>query len=105
VLTNLLDNALEWTPAGGEIEVTARVRGEALEVAVANSGSPIPAADLPHLFEKFWTRRQSGSGLGLAICRRIVEAHGGEIRVASRRGGPRFVFTLPLAPVPAPLPS
>lgn len=100
VLTNLFDNALEWTPTGGRIELSARVRNDSLEVSVTNSGPPIRPADMPNLFEKFWTRRAGGSGLGLAITRRIVEAHGGEIRVSNRRSGPRFTFTLPLAPVP-----
>ena len=52
------------------------------------------------LFDKFWTRRRGGSGLGLAICRRIVEAHDGVIRAENGGAGPRFVFRLPLAPVP-----
>ena len=105
VLTNLLDNAFEWTPPGGEIELLARVEAGMLVVSLANSGPPIPAADLAHLFEKFWKRRQTGSGLGLAICKRIVEAHGGEIGVVNRRSGPRFSFTLPLAAVSASVPS
>src|SRR6266700_65607 len=105
VLTNLLEKAVEWTPAGGRIALAARAvegvedgSGEAwLEVCVENAGPAIPAADLEQLFDKFWTRRRGGSGLGLAICRRIVEAHGGRIDAENGPDGPRFVFRLPTA--------
>jgi signal transduction histidine kinase len=62
---------------------------------VANEGPAIPPADLDQIFDKFWTRRRGGSGLGLAICRRIVEAHGGAIRVENTSSGPRFTLRLP----------
>lgn len=101
VITNLLENALEWTPARGVIELGSRVRGRELEAWVENSGPPIAAPDLDLVFDTFWTRRSKGTGLGLAICKRVVEAHGGTIKVENRRRGPRFTFTLPLAPVPA----
>jgi two-component system sensor histidine kinase KdpD len=101
VITNLLENAAEWTPAGGAIAIGARARGPCVEAWVANEGPPIPAADLEQIFEKFWTRRRGGSGLGLAICRLIVEAHGGVIRAENTPRGPRFVFELPLAQRPA----
>jgi signal transduction histidine kinase len=65
---------------------------------VENQGPDIRPADLTEVFDKFWTRREGGSGLGLAISRRIVEAHGGEIRAENTRQGPRFTFTLPLVP-------
>jgi two-component system sensor histidine kinase KdpD len=100
VLTNLLENALEWTAAGGAIEVGAAVRGSELEAWVENEGPEIAPADLDKVFDTFWTRRARGSGLGLAICKRVVEAHGGTIRAENRRRGPRFTFTLPLARVP-----
>lgn len=101
VLTNLLENAVEWAPAHGVIELGARARGAELEAWVENSGPPIAPADLDRVFDTFWTRRTKGTGLGLAICKRVVEAHGGTIRVENRRRGPRFTFTLPLAPVTA----
>lgn len=101
VLTNLLENALEWAPAGGVIEVGANPRGGVLEAWVENEGPSVAPVDLDRVFDTFWTRRARGSGLGLAICKRVVEAHGGTIKVENRRRGPRFTITLPLAPVPA----
>lgn len=117
VLANLLENAAEWTPPGGRITVGAAVvtatedadgasegTGEVLSAWVENQGPEIRPADLTEIFDKFWTRRKGGSGLGLAISRRIVEAHGGEIRAENTRRGPRFTFTLPLAPQPVTAP-
>lgn len=101
LLTNLLQNAIEWTPAGGRIAVSARVQGSQLEAAVENEGPEIPPNDLQSIFDKFWTGRAHGTGLGLAICKRVVEAHGGRIEARNLRGGPRLTFTLPLAPVAA----
>ncbi len=101
VLANLLENAHEWAPPGGVIEVGAAPQGAMLEAWVENEGPAIAAADLDHVFDTFWTRRARGSGLGLAICKRVVEAHEGTIRVEIRRRGPRFIFTFPLANVPA----
>src|SRR6202521_3489919 len=101
VLTNLLENALEWTAPGGAIEVGAAVHGNDVEAWVENAGPEIAPADLDKVFDTFWTRRARGSGLGLAISKRVVEAHGGTIRAENRRRGPRFIFTLPLARVTA----
>jgi two-component system sensor histidine kinase KdpD len=101
VLANLLENAHEWAPPNGLIEVGAAPQDGMLEVWVENEGPPIATADLDRVFDTFWTRRARGSGLGLAICKRVVEAHGGTIRVENRRRGPRFIFTFPLAQVPA----
>ena len=99
VLTNLLENALEWAPPTGAIAVGAVAREAFLEAWVENDGPAIAPMDLDRVFETFWTRRARGSGLGLAICKRVVEAHGGTIRAENRRRGPRFTFTLPLARV------
>lgn len=107
VLHNLLANALRYTPAGGTITLTAaNAPGAAPGVlfTVCDTGQGIAAADLPHVFERFWradrarTRGQGGSGLGLAIARQLIEAHGGQIGVASAPGkGSRFWFRLPAA--------
>jgi len=104
VLTNLLENALAHTPAGGRIVLSVRVQDAHVLLCVADNGSGIAAADLPRIFERFYRadkarpRDASGSGLGLAIVKRIVELHGSEIRVDSETGrGTRFWFELPLA--------
>jgi two-component system sensor histidine kinase KdpD len=101
VLANLLENAHEWAPSNGVIEVGAAPRDGMLEAWVENEGPSIAVGDLEHVFDTFWTRRARGSGLGLAICKRVVEAHGGRIWAENRRRGPRFTFTFPVAPVPA----
>jgi two-component system, OmpR family, sensor histidine kinase KdpD len=111
VLTNLLENALKYTPPGTPIRVTARVAGEALEVAVADEGPGIPATALPHLFDKFYrvssgSGQPKGTGLGLAVAKGLVEAHGGRIAAESARGhGTAFRFTLPLDAPPAESPA
>jgi two-component system, OmpR family, sensor histidine kinase KdpD len=97
VLTNLLENAVEWTPAAGRITVGAERHSGELAVWVENQGPPIAADELERVFSKFWTRRKGGSGLGLAISRRIVDAHGGTIRAENLAAGPRFTCLLPLA--------
>jgi two-component system sensor histidine kinase KdpD len=102
VVTNLLENAHEWAPPGGVIEVGASPRDGMLEAWVENEGPPIATGDLDRIFDTFWTRRARGSGLGLAICKRVVEAHGGTIRAENRRRGPRFTFTFSLAKVSTP---
>jgi two-component system sensor histidine kinase KdpD len=99
VITNLVENAIDWSPPGGAIEIGAGVRDSELQAWVENEGPAIAPADLDRVFDTFWTRRAQGSGLGLAICKRVVEAHGGAIRAENRRRGPRFTFTLPLARV------
>ena len=101
VLTNLVENALEWAPASGALAIGAVARDSVLEAWVENDGPAIAPVDLDRIFETFWTRRARGSGLGLAICKRVVEAHGGTIRAENMRRGPRFTFTLPLARVTA----
>ena len=102
VLSNLLQNAIRHTPAGGTVSVTAHHRGARAEIEIADTCEGIAPGDLPHIFEPFYrgeksrARDGSGAGLGLAIARGIVEAHGGAIRVESEIGtGSRFVFTLP----------
>jgi PAS domain S-box-containing protein len=102
VLINLLSNARKYSPAGGVIRVDARVIGDAIQVSIQDHGLGIPPEALPKLFNKFYRianadrRLISGTGLGLAICRRIVDAHGGQVGVASEGPGQgsRFYFTL-----------
>ena len=111
VWTNLLDNALQHTPAGGKVTATAQVIAETstagasrlVEVAVTDTGEGIPAAELERVFERFYqvdksrARTRGGAGLGLAIAKGIVEAHGGRIRAESVVGlGTRLVVRLPL---------
>lgn len=101
VVSNLVGNAIKFTPPGGRITVRARREGREVVVCVEDSGAGIASEDLPYVFERFWqakNERRRGAGLGLAIARSIVEAQGGRIWVESRPGhGSRFSFTLPLA--------
>ena len=104
VFSNLCDNALRHTPAGGTVVIEARQQRNLLEVAVTDSGKGIPPEALARVFDRFYradTSRQvrtGGSGLGLTIVRAIVEAHGGTIRAENvPQGGARFIFSLPIA--------
>jgi len=104
VFTNLLDNAVKHTPAGGTITLGAHTAQNGIAVTVQDTGEGIPADDLPRIFERFYqvdkSRRndqRSGMGLGLTIVRQIIEAHGGTIQVASQVGqGSLFTVWLPL---------
>jgi len=102
VLTNLVDNALKYTPEGGRVDVRVATADGEVEVLVNDSGRGIGPEDLPHVFERFYradrsrTRGSGGTGLGLAIAKHIVEAHGGRISVSSRANeGTTFKVTLP----------
>jgi two-component system, OmpR family, sensor histidine kinase MprB len=94
-VSNLLDNAVKWSPDGGPVEVTVR-NGE---VVVADHGPGIAEADIPRVFDRFYraaaARAKPGAGLGLAIVREAAEAHGGRASVESTAGGARFKLTLP----------
>ena len=99
VLSNLLGNAIKFTPEGGTITLQAERRGDELMITVSDTGPGIPADHRPHLFERYWQARptrQVGAGLGLYIAKGIVEAHGGHIWAESPAGA-RLTFTLPLA--------
>ncbi|HEX8823449.1 MAG TPA: PAS domain S-box protein [Archangium sp.] len=101
VFSNLIGNALRFTPAGGSITLGARREEGLVRFSVVDTGPGIPPEHLPHLFERFWQAKEGsreGAGLGLPIARGLVEAHGGRIEVASTPGqGSTFSFTLPMA--------
>jgi len=101
VLTNLIENALRYTPSGGSIQVALSPRDDAVEVSVVDTGSGIGPEDLRHIFDRFYRvdrsrdRSSGGAGLGLAIAREIVELHGSSLSVVSKvNGGTRFRFSL-----------
>jgi len=102
VVTNLLANAIKYTPTGGRVTIrTERENGNVL-IAFKDTGRGIPADELPHLFEKYRrvreAKRTEGTGLGLFIAKTIVDAHGGDIRVESTPGvGSTFTLVLPAA--------
>lgn len=102
VLTNLLDNALRYTPQHGHISVDVGSRNGNAILQVCDTGAGIPATSIPHIFDRFYRvekagpRQDSGVGLGLAIVKRIVETHHGNITVQSREGqGTEFLVTFP----------
>ena len=98
VLANLVGNAIKFTPRGGRIDVRATRSGDAVDLAVQDTGSGIPADEIPHLFERFWQARRaqrSGAGLGLTIAQAIVDAHDSTLRVRSEVGvGTEFSFSI-----------
>jgi two-component system phosphate regulon sensor histidine kinase PhoR len=100
VVTNLVHNAIKFTPAGGQVTVSTEVAGEEVVIAVRDTGVGISAADLPRIFERFYkadrARSGGGTGLGLAIAKHIVQGHGGRIWAESVEGrGSTFYFSLP----------
>jgi len=102
VVTNLVHNAIKFTPPGGQVTTSAAAGGDEVIIAVRDTGIGIPADDLPRIFERFYkadrARSGGGTGLGLAIARHIVQGHGGRIWVESVEGrGSTFSFTLPMA--------
>jgi PAS domain S-box-containing protein len=107
VLSNLIGNAVKFTPPGGEIVVRAEHVDGAVRVSVSDSGPGIRPEDRDRLFDRFWKARRDsrdGSGLGLFIARGIVESMGGKIWVDPEyTRGSRFIFILPIAPLDAPL--
>jgi heavy metal sensor kinase len=104
VVVNLLDNAIKYTPPGGSVNLHVRASDNKAVIEVADTGIGIPAAALPHIFERFYrvdearSRDAGGAGLGLAIVKSICAAHGGEVYVEStERQGSCFKVELPLA--------
>ena len=109
VMTNLIENAVRYTPPSSPIEIAVGVKDKEMLISVADKGPGIPLGDLERIFDKFYrvtgTKRKGsamGTGLGLAVCRGLVEAHGGHIWARNRVGGGAvFQFTLPLSEHPA----
>ena len=101
VVSNLLSNALKFTPSGGSVELRLRATDAHAVVTVSNTGPGIAAEDLPHVFDRFFRGhgvRVSGSGIGLTVVRELVEAHGGSVDVSSEPGaGAMFTVRLPKA--------
>jgi two-component system sensor histidine kinase KdpD len=110
VLTNLLENAIRYTPVGSLIEISAHTVDDAVMVEVADRGPGLNPGDEQRVFDKFYqagaSNTSGGVGLGLTICRGIVEAHGGQIWAENRPGGGAvFYFTLPLDEKPTTSPA
>lgn len=102
VFTNLLDNAIQYTPHNGHVEVEGMCLPDSVKLVITDNGLGIPLEELPHIFDRFRrvdkarSRQMGGAGLGLAICKSIVEAHGGSIHMESNLGqGTRVVIELP----------
>jgi two-component system phosphate regulon sensor histidine kinase PhoR len=102
ILINLLDNALKFTPAGGQVAVSSWVSPDDLNISVRDTGCGIPPGDLANIFQRFYrvdkarSRALGGTGLGLAIVKLLVEEQGGKITVSSRLGeGSEFIVRLP----------
>jgi signal transduction histidine kinase len=101
VVSNLLQNAIRYTPAGGDVRVDVARDGGHAQVRVANSGSEIPADDLPRVWERFFRversrdRASGGAGIGLAIVKRLIEEAGGRVGASSDAGTTTFWFSLP----------
>jgi len=106
ILINLVDNAVKYTPRGGDVRIGAEpIAGDRVEVTVTDTGIGIPRSDLPRITERFYrvdkarSRELGGTGLGLAIVRHLVLAHGGELAIESEvEQGTTVRFTLPAAP-------
>jgi signal transduction histidine kinase len=101
LLSNLVSNAIKFTPESGQVSIQVREQDGTCQVEVTDSGIGIPAADRAHLFERFYRASTAtgtaGSGLGLAISKAIAEAHGGTIRIADSSGsGTRVLVEIPL---------
>jgi signal transduction histidine kinase len=94
---NVLDNAIQASPAGGRVEVQPVLDGAVVRIAVRDYGAGIPAAIRSQLFTPFCTSKADGAGLGLALARELVEAHGGEIGWRDAEPGTEFVVSLPLS--------
>ncbi|HIV69204.1 MAG TPA: HAMP domain-containing histidine kinase [Candidatus Butyricicoccus stercorigallinarum] len=103
VIYNLVDNAVKFVDVGGTLTIRAEAEGAMSLFSIRNTGTGIPAEDLPHVFDRFYkvdrsrSRDRTGAGLGLYIVKSIVNLHGGDISVRSADGETEFAFTVPLA--------
>jgi two-component system phosphate regulon sensor histidine kinase PhoR len=102
VISNLVHNAIKFTPNSGSVTVSAEAHGDKVIVSIHDTGVGIPDEDIPRIFERFYkadrARSGGGTGLGLAIAKHLVQAHGGQIWVKSKEGqGSTFYFSLPIA--------
>jgi signal transduction histidine kinase len=104
LLLNLIENAVKYTPVGGNVELALKGSNSFAEVIVTDTGIGISKEDCLHVFERFYradkarVRSEGGSGLGLNICKQIVEAHEGDIKLKSELGkGSSFIVRLPIA--------
>jgi two-component system sensor histidine kinase BaeS len=103
ILSNLLSNALRFTPQGGQVILTLTSTPSTISLSVRDTGPGIPAEALPHIFERFYradksrSREEGGTGLGLAIARHLAEVHGGTLTAENHaEGGAIFTLTLPV---------
>jgi two-component system, chemotaxis family, sensor kinase Cph1 len=101
VLSNIVGNAIKFTPEQGNIDLSVDAEGDQVRFAIRDTGPGIPQEQLSHLFDRFWQAKKQakkGTGLGLYIVKGIIEAHGGRVWVESQEGrGSTFYFTLPVA--------
>jgi len=104
VIYNVIDNAIKYTPRGGSVHTSLTRVGKKAIIRISDTGIGIPAADLPHIFDRFYrvdkarSRATGGTGLGLSIVKQMVILHGGTISAASEEGkGTTFTIELPLS--------
>jgi signal transduction histidine kinase len=101
VFLNLLKNALEAMPQGGEVTITSRVQDTKAEISIADTGEGMTPEVAENIFQPYFTTKEKGTGLGLAICQSIIQEHGGTLSVVSSPGGgTTFIIQLPIDDAP-----